>query len=103
MIVLFYNGKSVRLYIKVLNTSEQDVCATRTSYRGLAGCMNGVEKARKVNLSSVEESKITEAKSDGAKMAEALEKLSKNKAFAGVEPQKWQREIRQDRSLPHRD
>ncbi|NES19041.1 MAG: hypothetical protein F6K41_08945 [Symploca sp. SIO3E6] len=25
MLVLFYNGKSVRLYIKVLNTREQDV------------------------------------------------------------------------------
>jgi len=57
----------------------------------------------KVYVTLLEEPQITEAKSDGKKMAEALIKLSKNKAFVGVDPQKWQREVRQDRSLPNRD
>lgn len=39
----------------------------------------------------------------GKKMAEALEKLAKTNAFADVEPVEWQREIRQDRSLPDRE
>ncbi|NES19042.1 MAG: hypothetical protein F6K41_08950 [Symploca sp. SIO3E6] len=57
----------------------------------------------KVDVTLLEEPKITETKSDGAKMAEALAKLSNNNTFAGVDPQKWQREIRQDRSLLNRD
>jgi predicted transcriptional regulator len=42
-------------------------------------------------------------KTNGQKMAEALKKISKNKAFAEINPQKWQQEIRQDRYLPNRD
>ncbi len=57
----------------------------------------------KVHVTLLEEQKITEAKSDGKTMAEALNKLSNNKAFTGVDPQQWQREIRQDRSLLNPD
>jgi hypothetical protein len=41
--------------------------------------------------------------SNGQKMAEALRKISKKNIFAEIDPQKWQQEIRQDRSLPNRD
>ncbi|NET62251.1 MAG: hypothetical protein F6K47_40940 [Symploca sp. SIO2E6] len=57
----------------------------------------------KVHVTLLEEPTIIETRSDGKKMAEALDKLSKNNAFAGVDPQEWQREIRQDRTLPNRD
>lgn len=54
------------------------------------------------NFRSFEDStKIT--KTNGQKMAEALKKISKNNVFAEINPQKWQQEIRQDRSLPNRD
>ncbi len=36
-------------------------------------------------------------------MAAALEKLAKAKAFAGINPVAWQRDVRQDRELPGRD
>ncbi|MCE2905900.1 hypothetical protein RI030_16845 [Aphanizomenon flos-aquae NRERC-008] len=41
--------------------------------------------------------------SNGQKMAEALRKISKKNIFVEIDPQKWQQEIRQDRSLPNRD
>jgi hypothetical protein len=44
-----------------------------------------------------------QSNSNGQKMAEALKKLSVNNTFSEIDPQKWQREIRQDRSLPNRD
>ncbi|WP_242030999.1 hypothetical protein [Anabaena sp. FACHB-1237] len=37
--------------------------------------------------------------SNGQKMAEALRKISKKNIFVEIDPQKWQQEIRQDRSL----
>ncbi|WP_271834615.1 hypothetical protein [Dolichospermum circinale] len=40
--------------------------------------------------------------SNGQKMAEALRKISKKNIFVEIDPQKWQQEIRQDRSLPNR-
>ena len=43
-------------------------------------------------------------RSDGKKMAEALEKLAESGAFADItDPVEWQREIRKDRPLPGRD
>jgi len=57
----------------------------------------------KVNVTLLEEITIHKSKSNGQKMAEALSKISKNNNFANVEPQKWQRENRQDRSIPYRD
>ncbi len=36
-------------------------------------------------------------------MSEALNKLAKNNVYSKINPQKWQQEIRQDRSLPNRD
>lgn len=57
----------------------------------------------KIHITLLEETSTTEPKSDGQKMAEALRKICKNNAFTNVDPQKWQQEIRQDRSLPNRD
>ena len=54
-----------------------------------------------VQITLLEETEIT--KSNGQKMAEALKKVSENNIFAKVDPLEWQREIRQDRSLPNRD
>ena len=36
-------------------------------------------------------------------MAESLRKISQNHTFDEIDPQKWQKEIRQDRTLPNRD
>lgn len=36
-------------------------------------------------------------------MAEALRKIASNNNLSQINPQEWQKEIRQDRSLPHRD
>ncbi|HEY9608269.1 hypothetical protein [Allocoleopsis sp.] len=38
----------------------------------------------------------------GRQMADVLEKLAQARAFSGVDPSRWQREIRQDRELPER-
>ena len=57
----------------------------------------------KVHITLLEEIAAPQKKSNGQKMAEALRKISKKNIFAEVDPQKWQQEIRQDRSLPNRD
>jgi len=55
------------------------------------------------DATELEEITINQTKSNGQKMAEALSKISKNDNFANIAPQKWQKEIRQDRTLPNRD
>ena len=57
----------------------------------------------KVHVTLLEEVAASEPKSHGKKMAEALKKISKNNVFAAINPQQWQQEIRQDRTLPNRD
>ena len=58
----------------------------------------------KVKITFLEEEISTNAtKSNGQKMSEALNKLAKNNVYSKINPQKWQQEIRQDRSLPNRD
>ncbi len=57
----------------------------------------------KVHVTLLEEVAASEPKSHGNKMAEALKKISKNNVFATINPQKWQQEIRQERTLPNRD
>jgi hypothetical protein len=57
----------------------------------------------KVYVTLLEEMTINQSTSNGQKMAEALSKISKNGNFADVDPQEWQQEMRQDRSLPNRD
>ncbi|MDK2409386.1 hypothetical protein QHH11_09170 [Aphanizomenon sp. PH219] len=56
-----------------------------------------------VQVTFLEQTSTTATKSNGQKMAEALRKISKKNIFAEIDPQKWQQEIRQDRSLPNRD
>ncbi|MBD1933554.1 MULTISPECIES: hypothetical protein [Cyanophyceae] len=55
-----------------------------------------------VHVTLLENEPDLEAKSRGRKMAEILEKLSACQALNDVEPVAWQRESRQDRSLPGR-
>jgi hypothetical protein len=56
-----------------------------------------------VQVTFLEQTSTTATKSNGQKMAKALRKISKKNIFAEIDPQKWQQEIRQDRSLPNRD
>jgi hypothetical protein len=61
------------------------------------------QKQFQVQVTFLEQTSTTATKSNGQKMAEALRKISKKNIFAEIDPQKWQQEIRQDRSLPNRD
>ncbi|VXD21975.1 conserved hypothetical protein [Planktothrix serta PCC 8927] len=62
-----------------------------------------LESSVKVKITFLEEVSTSESKSNGKKMTEALNKLSKNNVYSKINPQKWQQEIRQDRLLPNRD
>ncbi|MBD1805000.1 hypothetical protein H6F98_05980 [Microcoleus sp. FACHB-SPT15] len=55
-----------------------------------------------VHVTLLENEPDLEAKSRGRKMAEILEKLSACQALTDVDPVVWQRENRQERSLPGR-
>ncbi|MEA5577603.1 hypothetical protein [Anabaena sp. UHCC 0451] len=61
------------------------------------------QKQFQVQVTFLEQTSTTATKSNVQKMAEALRKISKKNIFAEIDPQKWQQEIRQDRSLPNRD
>lgn len=56
-----------------------------------------------VYVTVLEENSSTKLDQYGQAMAEVLEKLSAINACADVEPMSWQREERQDRSLPNRE
>jgi|AGSF01.1.fsa_nt_gi hypothetical protein len=63
-----------------------------------------LDSSVEVKITFLEEETSTNAtKSNGQKMSEALNKLAKNNVYSKINPQKWQQEIRQDRSLPNRD
>lgn len=63
-----------------------------------------LDNSVEVKITFLEEEISTNAtKSNGQKMSEALNKLAKNNVYSKINPQKWQQEIRQDRSLPNRD
>lgn len=51
----------------------------------------------------LEETQIIEHKFNGQKMAEALRKIADNNTFYQIDAKEWQKNIRQDRSLPNRD
>ena len=57
----------------------------------------------KVHITFLEKITNNKTKPNGKKMAEALRKISKNNNFANIDPQQWQQENRQDRTLPNRD
>jgi 3-mercaptopyruvate sulfurtransferase SseA len=59
------------------------------------------DRPLEVRVTILEPEPNIETISCGQKMAEALEKLAALNTFAGVNPVAWQRDIRQDRSLPH--
>jgi len=67
-------------------------------------CLDG-EKAVEVHVTILEEAAIPSATiTQGKRMAEALEKLAAIDALSEIsDPSAWQREQRQDRSLPDRD
>jgi hypothetical protein len=58
-----------------------------------------------INVSILEEpSSLTQSATQGEKMADALEKLAALNALPDIsDPEAWQREARQDRTLPGRD
>ncbi|QSV52509.1 MAG: hypothetical protein HEP80_13670 [Dolichospermum sp. UKL201] len=61
------------------------------------------QKQFQVQVTFLEQTSTTATKSNGREMAEALIRISKKNIFVEIDPQKWQQEIRQDRSLPNRD
>lgn len=63
----------------------------------------GLDTLIKVHVTLLEEITINKTQSNGQKMAEALRKIANNKTFSEIDPQQWQKEIRQDRPLPNRD
>ncbi len=56
-----------------------------------------------VHITVLEETVGSDSATRGQRMAEVLEKLASNRAFSDVDPAVWQREVRQDRSIPGRD
>lgn len=62
-----------------------------------------LDNSIKVHVTLLEEITIHQSQSNGQKMAEALRKIASNNNLSQINPQEWQKEIRQDRSLPHRD
>ncbi|MBC6419600.1 MAG: hypothetical protein GDA44_12930 [Prochloron sp. SP5CPC1] len=61
------------------------------------------DRPRAVRVTILDIDSTEDVSSRGEKMAEALEKLAQSKAYSDVEPMTWQRELRQDRSLPQRN
>lgn len=59
------------------------------------------DRPLEVRVTILESDAGREKVSSGRKMASALEKLAALNTFAGVDPVAWQRDIRQDRSLPN--
>lgn len=58
------------------------------------------DRPLEVHVTILESDVGREKVSKGQQMAAALEKLAALNTFAGVDPVAWQRDIRQDRSLP---
>ncbi|MEC4896064.1 MAG: hypothetical protein SAL07_24190 [Oscillatoria sp. PMC 1051.18] len=61
------------------------------------------DRAIQVQVTFLENPGETSDRDRTSKMAEVLEKLAQIKAFAEVNPETWQREVRQERSLPYRE
>jgi uncharacterized protein YcaQ len=55
-----------------------------------------------VYVTLLDKKPVSEPKTRGQKMAEILEKLAATEGLENIDPILWQREIRQDRSLPGR-
>jgi hypothetical protein len=55
-----------------------------------------------VLVTLLEEEPIVVTQGRGRQMATVLEKLAQARAFSGIDPLEWQREIRRDRELPER-
>lgn len=60
------------------------------------------DRTIQVQVTLLENETDLEAKARGRKMAEILENLSMIQSMPNLDPVLWQREIRQDRSLPGR-
>jgi len=62
------------------------------------------DRSINVEVTILEEYSSLDSESRGQKMAQVLEKLAAGNAFCQVsDPVEWQREVRQDRSLPDRN
>jgi hypothetical protein len=60
------------------------------------------DRAVSVLVTLLDEEPFAVTEGRGRKMAAVLEKLAQARAFSGVDPLVWQREIRRDRELPGR-
>ncbi|HIK10791.1 MAG TPA: hypothetical protein IGS52_11065 [Oscillatoriaceae cyanobacterium M33_DOE_052] len=56
-----------------------------------------------VHITILQEDSIISPAQRRQKMVEALAKLAAINAFADIDPMQWQRQVRQDRSLPDRE
>lgn len=60
------------------------------------------EQILQVHVTFLDDKPVLEAQTRGRKMAEILENLAATKLMSDTDPVLWQRETRQDRSLPER-
>jgi hypothetical protein len=61
------------------------------------------EQSFLVHVTLLEEDAVASVSSRGQQMSEILSQLAAANTFSEVNPITWQREVRQDRSLPDRD
>lgn len=87
----------LRLHV-MLRTYEGILKDDRVEWTGEAPLR---DRALRVHITVLDEEADNEER--GKRMAEALAALSKEGAFSEIsDPVKWQRELRRERTLPHR-
>jgi hypothetical protein len=60
------------------------------------------DRSVQVLVTILDEEPLAKTQGRGQEMAAVLEKLAQARAFSGIEPLMWQREVRQERELPGR-
>jgi len=98
VVIVEEGGKMIRTYRAILRGNNLE-------WNGDAPAYLESEKAVEVHVTILEEAAIPSATiARGKRMAEALEKLAAIDALSEIsDPSAWQREQRQERSLPDRD
>lgn len=62
-----------------------------------------LDNSIKIQVTFLEDNLLIKNKSNGQKMANALEKIAHKNTFSNINPSEWQKEIRQERPLLNRD
>jgi len=98
VVIVEEGGKMIRTYRAILRGNNLE-------WNGDAPECLEEEKAFEVHVTILEEAATSSATiARGKRMTEALEKLAAIDALSEIsDPSAWQREQRQDRSLPDRD